>query len=117
MAVRDDRKGKHKDHKLFDGKITHKEFGEDDNEGHDAALWKNRTKDWYNAERRFIFAAKGPKTRNKWIEQIVLEKVSTGIGPGIVEIIAASRANRILQIPSGSSPASGTNQPFTYLQR
>jgi len=75
MAVRDDRKGKHKDHKLFDGKITHKEFGEDDNEGHDAALWKNRTKDWYNAERRFIFAAKGPKTQGKWIEQIVMEQV------------------------------------------
>ena len=56
MAVRDDRRGKHKDHKLYDGKITHKEFGEDDNEGHDAAQWKNRAKDWYNAERRFIFA-------------------------------------------------------------
>ena len=68
MAIRDDRRGKQKDHKLYDGKITHKEFGEDDNEGHDAAQWKNRAKDWYNAERRFIFATKGPKTLNKWCE-------------------------------------------------
>ena len=70
MSVRDNRRGMFKDHKLFSSEIVEKEFGEDDNEGHDAALWKNREKDWYNAERRFIFAAKGPKTRDKWIDEI-----------------------------------------------
>jgi len=34
-----------------------KEFGENDNNGKDSMQWNNREKDWYNAERRFIFAA------------------------------------------------------------
>ena len=38
--------------------ITGKEFGADDNDGQDAATWKNRQKDWYNAERRFVFACR-----------------------------------------------------------
>ena len=37
--------------------VTDKEFGCDDNNGKSAMTWKNREKDWYNAERRFIFAA------------------------------------------------------------
>ena len=61
MAVRDNTRGEHKDHKLFNTEITHKEFGADDKGGKEAATWKNRVKDWYNAERRFIFAAKTEK--------------------------------------------------------
>ena len=57
MAVRDKRKGAHKEHHVYDQSITAKEFGEQDNNGQDAIMWKNRVKDWYNAERRFIFAA------------------------------------------------------------
>lgn len=40
--------------------IVEKEFGKDDKQGVEAQTWKNREKDWYNAERRFIFAAKDP---------------------------------------------------------
>ena len=47
-----------------------KEFGKGDNNGKDAATWKNREKDWYNAERRFIFAAKTRKERDMWLEKI-----------------------------------------------
>jgi len=31
---------------------------------------KNRQIDWYNAERRFIFACLTKKEKNKWMEQI-----------------------------------------------
>jgi len=31
---------------------------------------KNRQIDWYNAERRFIFACLTEKEKNKWMEQI-----------------------------------------------
>ena len=57
MAVRDKRTGAVA-HKLHDEDITAKEFGEGDNNGKEAQTWKNREKDWYNAERRFIFATK-----------------------------------------------------------
>ena len=33
--------------------------------------WHNREKDWYNAERRFIFAAPNDKQRIKWMNQIM----------------------------------------------
>ena len=36
MAIRDKTKGVSKDHKLYNSAITHKEFGADDNNGHDA---------------------------------------------------------------------------------
>ena len=41
---------------LNNHKIISKEFGKEDNNGHDSVQWKVREKDWYNAERRFIFA-------------------------------------------------------------
>ena len=69
IAIRDTRKGDRKYHKLnSNGKyshlrfmigfleITEKDFGKGDNNGKDSVMWKNREKDWYNAERRFIFA-------------------------------------------------------------
>ena len=34
-----------------------KEFGHGDRNGKDSMTWAVREKDWYNAERRFIFAA------------------------------------------------------------
>ena len=87
MAVRDNRRGTYKDHKLYSGEIVSKEFGADDNEGHDAMLWKNRERDWYNAERRFIFATKNPKRRNKWIEEVIKDKVRMGLRKGIAAVI------------------------------
>ena len=50
--------------------ITSKDFGKDDNDGKDSVMWKNRQKDWYNAERRFIFACNSKKERDAWIEKI-----------------------------------------------
>ena len=32
--------------------------------------WHNRVKDWYNAERRFIFSAPDKKLYNKWVKLI-----------------------------------------------
>ena len=77
MSVRDNKSGTYKDHKLYSNDIIEKEFGADDNEGHDAALWKNREKDWYNAERRFIFATKNAVKRDKWIQNILKQKAQT----------------------------------------
>lgn len=68
MAIRDFKKTKTgKVAKLNDHAITKKEFGENDNNGRDSMQWHNREKDWYNAERRFIFAAPTKAARTKWI--------------------------------------------------
>ena len=72
--------------------ITGKEFGENDNDGKDAATWKNRQTDWYNAERRFVFACKTTKERDKWVEKIVMEKIQSGIRTGIVTVMAQNLA-------------------------
>ena len=50
IAVRDTKRGR------INREVTSKEFGEGDKEGKESIMWKNREKDWYNAERRFIFA-------------------------------------------------------------
>lgn len=65
------------DYNLYDlcTAITKKEFGKDDNNGKDSMIWKNRQKDWYNAERRFIFASATEKAKDKWIKHI--ERVKT----------------------------------------
>ena len=107
MAVRDERRGAFIQHKLFSEEIVSKEFGANDNEGHDAAQWKNREKDWYNAERRFIFATKTAKKRDAWIDQIVKDRVTTGLKDGMMAVIQANRAARGKPMAS-SSPASGT---------
>ena len=54
--------------------IVRKEFGQNDNNGRDSMQWHNREKDWYNAERRFIFAAPNKSMRSKWINLITSEK-------------------------------------------
>jgi hypothetical protein len=54
--------------------ITLKEFGKEDNNGLDSMQWHNREKDWYNAERRFIFAAPSAQMKAKWINLITKQK-------------------------------------------
>ena len=67
--------------------ILAKEFGQEDNNGQDSMTWHNREKDWYNAERRFIFATKTTKRRDKWIEEGVKERVKTGLKQGMMAVI------------------------------
>ena len=55
----------------------------DTNDGKEAATWANREKDWYNAERRFIFACSTRKERDKWIELIIKDKINKGIKKGM----------------------------------
>lgn len=74
MAIRDfskSRQGKHA--KLYDRSIASKEFGQNDNNGKDSMCWKNRQKDWYNAERRFIFGAPNNKLKVNWIKKVEKE--------------------------------------------
>lgn len=75
MSIRDltkSKSGTH--HHLNDQAVTNKEFGKQDNHGKDSMTWHNRVYDWYNAERRFIFAAPNKKAMNKWISLIENEK-------------------------------------------
>ena len=51
-------------------------------------------KDWYNAERRFVWAAPEPRLKNKWIEKIIMDKVRSGIRAGMANIIMKSRERR-----------------------
>ena len=44
--------------------LVAKEFGEGDRGGMDSQQWKNREQDWFNAERRFIFAMPGRLKRD-----------------------------------------------------
>ena len=57
MSIRDTHKGSKTKHQLENQAIISKEFGKGDNNGKTAQTWANREKDWYNAERRFIFAS------------------------------------------------------------
>lgn len=75
MAIRDNLKGEQKEHKLFNNNITGKEFGKDDNDGKDAMIWRNREIDWYNAERRFIFASNSIKKNNKVMTTVLKQKM------------------------------------------
>ena len=75
LAIRDNTRGKHKSHKLYNQKITEKEFGQQDNGGKTSMTWNVREKDWYNAERRFIIASKTKKLANKWMHHILMDQV------------------------------------------
>ena len=79
MAIRDlnRRKVEGKHAKLHDATITTKEFGQQDNNGQDSMQWHNREKDWYNAERRFIFSTPNSKMLRKWITLIEKDKKRT----------------------------------------
>ena len=59
---------------IFTIDITKKEFGRGDKNGKESAMWRNREKDWYNAERRFIFATNTKALRKEWIKNIMIEK-------------------------------------------
>lgn len=102
MAIRDLNIGTMKEHKLEShGKakvminsfldIVEKEFGKDDKQGVEAQTWKNREKDWYNAERRFIFAAKDPQTRDKWIKLILETQIKDRIREGIAMMMLTKK--------------------------
>jgi hypothetical protein len=56
-----------------------KEFGKDDNNGKESMTWKNRERDWYNTERRFIFACKTQKQADRWINTFNKQAVKNGL--------------------------------------
>ena len=99
IAVRDDIAGSQRDHRLYNKKIIEKEFGADDKDGKEAVQWKNRVKDWYNAERRFIFATKTEHQRQRWLDEIMKEKACSAI--------TKARASVVSEKKLGHSPASG----------
>jgi hypothetical protein len=76
MPIRDLNKGGRKEHYLEDQEIVAKEFGEvmHTNYGQDknTFTWSMRQNEWYNAERRFIFACKNDQERKKWMTAIKL---------------------------------------------
>ena len=53
--------------------ITQKEFGT--MTGEHANTWTNRERDWYNAERRFVFAARTAKERDWWVNSMLEEGI------------------------------------------
>lgn len=63
--------------------ITSKEFGKDDGDGKWSMTTTNRQIDWYNAERRFIFACLTAKQKNRWMEEINSNIFKTKIAEGI----------------------------------
>jgi hypothetical protein len=50
--------------------VKDKEFGQDDHDGKDTNTWRNRERDWYNTERRFIFACESKQAADKWIANL-----------------------------------------------
>lgn len=63
--------------------ITSKEFGKGDGDGKQSMTTTNRQIDWYNAERRFIFACLTAKEKNRWMEEINSNIFKTKIAEGI----------------------------------
>lgn len=82
IAVRDTDVGMQKHAYLEDQSIINRNFGEKRpdmvmNSLNKVAAWTTRACDWYNSERRIIFACKSEKQRKKWIKyfkQYALEK-------------------------------------------
>ena len=89
-----------------------------DNDGKDAATWKNRQSDWYNAERRFIFACKTEKERNKWVEKIIMDKIRTGLRGGMANIITKNRAKmeekKLLEASTGNLSSNNIDSESPY---
>ena len=56
-------------------------------------------KDWYNAERRFIFATKTEQQRQRWLDEIMKEKACSAITKNRVSAVS----DKLLS----HSPASG----------
>ena len=78
-----------------------------DNAGQDAATWKNRQADWYNAERRFIFACKTAKERDKWVEKIIMDKIRNGLKQGMAGIIQKNRSKVAEEKKSNTEASTG----------
>jgi hypothetical protein len=74
--------------------ITRKEFGQDDGDGRDSMTITNRQIDWYNAERRFIFACLTAKEKNKWMELINSNIAETKIAEGILHSMVLAKKRR-----------------------
>ena len=77
-------------------------------------MWKNREKDWYNAERRFIFAASTKDARNEWIETMLdiksesrLIQRKTQIGMGLT----SGSAKHLLGKLSSQTPVQKSSIP------
>ena len=77
MAIRDTRKKTEgtAGHTLLQPLLNNaavmcKDFGKQDKNGRESMTWKNREIDWYNTERRFIFACRSKNERRSWIRAI-----------------------------------------------
>lgn len=74
MPVRDMNLGEQKQVYLEDHGILEKKFGvKRKNNGqkfikNNVSAWTNRTYDWYNSERRIIFATTSEEQRDNWIK-------------------------------------------------
>ena len=73
MAVRDNDEGAQKMSYLENQDILHREFGEKQKDITSNTIgkvsgWTTRTVDWYNSERRIIFATKSEQDRENWIK-------------------------------------------------
>lgn len=64
MVIRQSKKGEQS--------AEQKEFG-----AKQSSTWKNREIDWYNAERRFIFATSSRAETLKWMKKINTDTVKT----------------------------------------
>jgi len=98
--------------------ITNKDFGEKKGEKDwkgKSTTWQNREIDWYNAERRFIFATKNKKQRDKWINKLNVSNVKWMLADGLKKVMMASKRREtklMLQIPglAASNPNHSTNR-------
>ena len=72
MPIRDLNKGVTRAHYLEDQDIVSKEFGRStlSTGVQQTFTWSNRQNEWYNSERRFIFACKNEQERKKWMGAI-----------------------------------------------
>ena len=63
--------------------ITKKEFGQNDGGGKDSMTVSNRQIDWYNAERRFIYACPTEGEKNKWMDLLNTNYIKSAIAEGV----------------------------------
>jgi len=77
MPIRDINEGGQKNGYVEDQEILEREFGEKQespmkNLNH-YKVWSVRSGDWYNSERRMIFATRSRKERNRWLKHFKAE--------------------------------------------
>ena len=66
MSIRDSVESKDRAHLLNSKALQDKQFGTAKNE----QTWSNREADWYNAERRLIFACESKEEALRWMHAI-----------------------------------------------